>query len=456
MAFFLFPWVRELSNADTQTNSDFSLSQDQFMQYRFNAGRRQVVEPYLTVPESCDPAECLPASLRKRDDDARYLPSVIHHHQMIGKVDDRGWVPLKADYLARVMAEDDCKKVVQALLSAGVIERDYYIVGKKSFSYRLGSRFENDRFIKWPIECKRLKRAMVRLAEMRLEVERSRMLPVHHYLLDMQASLTIDRGSAMQLLPSFNDKFGCQAMLVDRLCEGVHSFSVGRFGRVSNSICNLKKELRPSLRLQNQPLGSLDLSNSQPALLGKILKDNGRREKGRGNRTGNHIYDPENRGREIELDRNEVAEYVSLVQSGAWYEELMKAFPNYTRKEIQTKFLADVVAKCGTYPSEVEDYFRYRFPTIHAWIKRFNHFDHAALIRELQREESRLVIETVAETLRTEFKDLPFLTLHDGVFAPSKRLGEVRQAFYAAFEANGFPMKMKMIPDLSNPKEVAA
>jgi hypothetical protein len=426
------------------------------MQYRFNGGVRQVVEPYFILPESFDPSEVLPARLSKRFDDARYLVSLIHHHKTIGKTDDRGWVPLMANYLAQVMAEDDCPEVIQALLSAGVIERDYYIVGKKPFSYMLDSRFENDRFVKRTIECKRLRRAMLKLAEKRLEIEQARMLPVHSYLLDMQASLTIDRESAMQLLPSFDDKFGCQSMMVDRLCEGVHSFSVGRFGRVSNSICNLKRELRASLRLENEPLSCLDLSNSQPALLGKVLKEHRRTTNRGNNRTNNHIYDPENRVGKIELDPNEVAEYLELVQTGAWYEELMRAFPYMTRKQLQKKFLADVLAKLGEYQSDVEDYFRIRFPTIYQFIRAINHDDHAMLIRWLQQEESTLVIGMVSEWLRTQRPGLPFITLHDAVFTPNDRMDEVRQAFQVAFKANDFSMKMKLTPDLSKPKDVVA
>ncbi|XZE22527.1 hypothetical protein SH449x_002457 [Pirellulaceae bacterium SH449] len=426
------------------------------MQYTFNAGRRQLAEPFFTLPESFDPAQVLPAKLKKRHDDARYAVSLIMGKMAAGKVDERGRVPLMASSLANVMAEDDCKAVIECLLCSGILHRDYYAVGKKPYSYWLDSRFQNDRHVRRPIECKRLKRALNRLSVAREAEQESRILPIHKYLRDMQASLTIDMDQATRILPKIGNSFDTQSILVNRLNERVYSFSVGTYGRVSTSISNLKKELRSALRLENQPLGCLDLSNSQPALLGMILKDHGKKENREGDRTDNHIYDPENEVRKIELNEKEVADYCELVQTGTFYEWLNLGFPNLTRKEVQRRFLADVLAKLGKYPSAIEDYFRKRFPSIYRFIRAFNRRDHAALIRQLQVVESELVIETVSDSLRVGQPGMPFLTLHDCIFAAPDRLGDVRQAFDSAFQANGFTMKLKLTEDLSNPKEVAA
>ena len=65
------------------------------------------------------------------------------------------------------------------------------------------------------------------------------------------------------------------------------------------------------------------------------------------------------------------------------------------------------------------------------------------MIRMLQREESKLVIETVAAELTTEFPTTFFITLHDAIFATQQHLPKFERAFQRAFEQSGFPMALK-------------
>ena len=119
---------------------------------------------------------------------------------------------------------------------------------------------------------------------------------------------------------------------------------------------------------------------------------------------------------------------------------------------VKKKFLSDVIAKRKTnrfgseYPSDLEACFRRLFPCVYHFIRKFNNdgWEHANLIRELQRQESSLVIETVAANLVNSHPGVFLMTLHDAIFTIEEYIPIVVQAFEDAFEQNGYPMSLKV------------
>ena len=126
--------------------------------------------------------------------------------------------------------------------------------------------------------------------------------------------------------------------------------------------------------------------------------------------------------------------------------------PSLTRDEFKERFLADVIAKRkankdgAEYPSAVEDCFRKLFPSVYRFIRDINcdGWEHANLIRLLQRQESTLVIETVAADLLTRLPRLFVLTLHDAIFTAPQGIPAVVSVFHAAFCKIDFPMTLKI------------
>ncbi len=122
-----------------------------------------------------------------------------------------------------------------------------------------------------------------------------------------------------------------------------------------------------------------------------------------------------------------------------------------SRDEVKRRFLADVIAKrkansCGAeYPSDAEVRFRELFPTVYGFIRRINAdgWEHANLIRLLQRAESEFVIETVAADLVARHPDVFFITLHDAIFTTAEHLPKVERAFLRGFAATDFRMSYK-------------
>ncbi|MCY2988015.1 MAG: hypothetical protein NTY19_09155 [Planctomycetota bacterium] len=89
-------------------------------------------------PENFDAARVLPADLTEYADCARYFVHRIVWGRVQRHVRAEGYVPLKWDYLRKVIPDRVLNRIKAALISAEVIDCDnYYIKGRKAFGYRL-------------------------------------------------------------------------------------------------------------------------------------------------------------------------------------------------------------------------------------------------------------------------------------------------------------------------------
>ena len=148
--------------------------------------------------------------------------------------------------------------------------------------------------------------------------------------------------------------------------------------------------------------------------------------------------------------------YCDLVQRGELYEFLIEELAErgviMDRETVKRKLLSDVIAKRkasrwgAEYPSAMEDVFREAFPTVHRFVRQVNRdgWEHANLIRLLQREESSLVIDTVSADLARRHRRTFFITLHDAIYCTEQDVRRVLDAFRAAFQSAGFSMKLRV------------
>lgn len=417
------------------------------------------------LPESFMPGEFLRSiKLQNRFDDARYFVNLILMKTARGDVDEGEYVRLKAEYLRRIMHFRSYNAIVDALLEGDAITRMSYLVGTRAFGYRLADRFLQDKHVRRNVTDPRLN-ARIEAYHAKCERDRrERMKPVHFALQRQQFRLGIDSELAREIiatLPLKSNPFDVQGILVTDIENRDFRFNVGRYGRVSNSISSMKREVRAALRLNAEPLSSIDIACCQPALIGKQAQDNRRRHQqgteqaatGEGGQAQPaSVYDVQQNhpiGRDLDF-------YCELVQSGKFYEFMLEQLrtrtcPNLERDELKKRFLADVIAKKkanqfgAEYPSDVEGVFRDLFPSVYAFIRHINcdGWKHANLIRLLQQEESKLVIESVAADLTTNHPELFVLTLHDAVFTTERSVPIVIEAFEAAFRRYDYRMALK-------------
>jgi hypothetical protein len=81
------------------------------------------------------------------------------------------------------------------------------------------------------------------------------------------------------------------------------------------------------------------------------------------------------------------------------------------------------------------------FPGVWGFVRKFNRGDHGAILRELQRVESDLVIHQLGSRLAGNG---PFISLHDSVFCRRSDLPVVESAFEHVTAAVGFRVKLKV------------
>lgn len=100
----------------------------------------------------------------------------------------------------------------------------------------------------------------------------ARMKPVHHALAKQQCRLRIHGDTAREILsglPAKSNRFDVQCILIANIENHEFHCSVGQYGRLANNITNMKRELRSALHVDGEPLGCVDVSCAQPALLAK-------------------------------------------------------------------------------------------------------------------------------------------------------------------------------------------
>jgi hypothetical protein len=113
-----------------------------------------------------------------------------------------------------------------------------------------------------------------------------------------------------------------------------------------------------------------------------------------------------------------------------------------SRAEVKVGVLRDVLGKHGRYPSLVEQAFRQSFPGVYRFVRWFNRDDHGALLKELQRVESDLVIRHVGDRLWRAGCG-PCVSLHDSVFCRRDGLQTVESAFQRQLASMGFSLRLK-------------
>ena len=399
--------------------------------------------PTFDLPRSFDPTEYLTGPLALKADYGRWLVSAVLRKMALGGRDEWGLARLHSDVLYRVLG-NDAGKIVQALEAGQVIETTPYRGGVKTRGYRLALRFLDDRCVRVPCTNPVLRERLLRereRMESAAETARTRWLPIHHTLNAEQHALSIDGRLADEILDTLPAHTTlCQSVLVADLRRRAFRFSVGSTGRVFNAISSLKRELRGAVRLAGEPTGCVDLVNSQPALLAVEML----------------LQNPTNGVKGAETYRDTGADslpslpcsalpaaldsaYRSLVLTGRLYEFLAQR-TGVSRDSVKLALLRDVLAKRGRYPSQVESVFRGEFPEVYAFVRRVNRYDHAELIRRLQRLESWLVIHQVAPRLVGR---VPCITLHDAIFSSLRSLPAVEAAFQEVFDTIGFRFSTK-------------
>ena len=265
-------------------------------------------------------------------------------------------------------------------------------------------------------------RLMDRLEEERqrqdAEERQARWKPIHYRLDAEQQRLTIDptADTILATLPEHTRL--CQDVLVSHLRHREFPFSVSSTGRFFNGITGLKRELRTALRIDDQPVGAVDIRCAQPALLALAMTQETPTKGLKERATYKHglpALPLSASGSLLPVPSLSPApdSFASLVLGGRLYEFLMDK-TGLDRICREARVSARRAGQARPLPEPREEAFREAFPSVHAFIRSVNRHDHGELIRHLQRLESWVVIEHVSPRLLGR---VPCITLHDAIFS---------------------------------------
>ena len=389
---------------------------------------------------------------------------------MLGHLDESGtYTLLKTDYLRKVIRHELLKPLINEMRSVGLIVRDdYYIEGQKSYGYRFTKRYSEAATIRLPCRVPKLNHQIQRLRN----EDFRRYKRVHKHLFRWLNRLELDRLMAEQIIDqtdfsdsrlSIDEMRDMNRLSVQAIIEGRWEFGVCNYGRVHTLVTRLLKALRNRLMIDGKPLVTIDIANSQPLfLLAAIIDDlqanqtlpKAQKEPfGSRNPTPSslHPYTPpisaEDTGIEPLTTSSQLPEdlnrYRMLCETGRLYEYLM-ARMGWT--DGKAAFKDEELFRClyGTNgskdaegkhsPSRLQPVLEADFPTvwnyIRAWKKRHGYRD---LSCQMQREESRLMIEGVCGRLMVEHPDCPLVTIHDSIMTTPDWVETVRATIMAEF-----------------------
>lgn len=381
-------------------------------------------------------------------DAARWLVSTVLRKLTVNDVDSSGFAILSSTILERCMGRGYAR-IVKRLADAGVLVRSSYSEGR-SFGYRLSDEYLDGKpqrvAVTNPIMLDRLKRE-----QQRLDAEQAqRRLPIHDRLNDAQHGLTM-LPAAHDVMERLSRKSQlCQRVHVDRIERNDLPLSIAATMRLFNGLSGVSKDLRPFVRLGGAPMGSVDISASQPALLGVLLTNGFPCQWGKG--VQNIKVAPPSvlrpprpvlRCLAAAGSAASFARFASVAGDGVLYDELSESL-GMERKPLKHRFIVDCLAKKGDYRSRVEDEFRRRFPETWEAVRRINANDRSNLIRLLQRFESWLVVEGIAANL---VERIPVVSLHDQLFATRGDVSLLEEAFAETLERLGYHMTFKIDVD---------
>ena len=394
---------------------------------------------FAYVPENFYPERVLPCTLTKFVDDTRYFTHKIYEQRVFGARSKEDFIPLKAQYLRKIISFRKYQQIKNFLLDAEVLETDgRYVKGQKATGFRLGENYRGVKHKKVEITCSRL------LGNLEQEEKNRKSkveLDVHTHLYDHLKTVEIDYDAAV--LEIGEEDFVSNHISIEMIRDKNWFFHPDIYGRVHTNLTNLKSSIRPHLTVDNKKLKELDIANSQPFFFGVILLTyllNSNKLT-----SFNPSLPPITPSLRCDIP-DDAAKYLELVQAGELYEHLANKFevPIANRRAFKVKLFAEVFFCRNIWKSKNADLFAQEFPTVYAVIRELKKKDYTALSKLLQKVESSFIINKVVRRLMNLNSGMFVGTIHDSLLIHEENAGIVQQIIREEFEPWGLIPMVKV------------
>lgn len=402
-------------------------------------------------------------------------------------------VPLVRDYLTDQIGKDAVNAILPWMLENGYLERtSHYDRDVHAYGYKLGPTLAGK-------PHRRIKVSDTRFLKRHSDFQHANMKnwsKAHRHRRNWSKRIDVNllaMRDAIRHLP--DDTKSSVDVVLDMIETGDLNWRVCDYGRFHDVFTCLMSDLRAHLSYRGAPLVNIDIANSQPFILGSLIlgsyspappragvtldqishllsqPDPGPREGGTS--LTPHLV-PIRRGKGGANDRKPLDEqedrasgktpepgqasgapgdllhYIGLCQRGRLYEYLM-AKTGYADKrafkdEVWFHFLYGTnkkLERCRGDATLVKlvpliELFTAEFPTVYEYMWRAKERNYRRLPCEMQRLESRIMIDTVIGWLAENEPAVPLLSIHDSILTTPENVPLVQRLIGVAFEAHGF------------------
>jgi hypothetical protein len=183
------------------------------------------------------------------------------------------------------------------------------------------------------------------------------------------------------------------------------------YGRMHTNFTILKSFIRKNcLMIDNQPTCEIDIKNSQPLFLSRLIEESGSKW----------------------VNPGELKLFKYLTIEGKYYQHLMTEL-NIANKIDAKELTYKVLFGRNGKNSKSDKLFSQIFPTIHNFIKLYKKEmgDYKVLAYELQKAESNLIFNKIIRQIITLYPEIKLVTVHDSIILPIKWKEQVSAIFYS-------------------------
>jgi hypothetical protein len=382
---------------------------------------------YQLIPERVNAEMAIIESIIRPDiksysgDYLREVISIVACHVRKDNED----APLRSTYIRRIVPY--AERYLDALIDLGIIYRSpFYIPGEISYRYNFSPEYRS-KYITLPLANQKLIR---RIREAYDNIGRDAVKNVRGCSSQVKflRQLTLAEGWE-ELVNSYKDDIEVyNSVLASAMRIVNNDIFYSRDAterRFHSNVTNMKKELRPYLRVNGKPLVNIDVKNSQPYLSTIILTYPSKVAGLTNNNAFSMLLQT------LKVSHNEdVKRYIKLVADGQFYEYLIDEFATggiiLTRQEAKLQVLRILFAPNRLPKNEVNRkcrlIFRQAFPTVHRIFSKVRGRDQGNKFENSNRFaillatiESYLMLDVVLKRIYRELPGVIAITIHDSI-----------------------------------------
>jgi len=181
------------------------------------------------------------------------------------------------------------------------------------------------------------------------------------------------------------------------------------YGRMHTNFTILKSFIRKNcLLLDGEETHEIDIANSQPLFLTKIISDSDSKW----------------------VNKDEFELFKNLTINGNYYQYVMSNLKTNDKPMVK-EMTYKVLFGRNIHNSKADKIFKELFPTIHNFIKLYKKEkgDYKVLAYELQKAESNLIFNKIIREVKNTYPEIKIITVHDSIIIPRKMKDKVEIIF---------------------------